>query len=300
MPPKPSSVVYFSVGESQNSVRHTSRLINIIASQDINITDPESVHSSSQTSLAAHPINNPAGISTIVLSLIVYAIGGIVFIFCLYRLALWIRAKGKQQEEKKIEHQGQTYFDTNAARELCFDIPGCHCRKCLKNAMRQNGWCPHQVGYLGDFYSDRIIKHLASLRPLEQPQTHTNCNRQPDCGVYNIDEQEYETLHRCPNNSCGTITVPYSVLLDVLRSGDIPVISIEALSNLDLVTEPGLELRVHRAQYRTLGRSRVQRYVAISHVWAHGLGNPELNALPECQLRAMKDRLDALSEKVRL
>jgi hypothetical protein len=35
-------------------------------------------------------------------------------------------------------------------------------------------------------------------------------------------------------------------------------------------------------------------YVAISHVWAHGLGNPRENALPTCQLLALNTKLSRL------
>jgi hypothetical protein len=48
-----------------------------------------------------------------------------------------------------------------------------------------------------------------------------------------------------------------------------------------------VQLQVHRASAR-------DQYVAISHVWADGLGNPKSNALPECQLRRLAKYLAEL------
>jgi len=41
-----------------------------------------------------------------------------------------------------------------------------------------------------------------------------------------------------------------------------------------------INLRISNNEYK--------RYVAFSHVWVHGLGNPKANSLPECQLRRLK------------
>lgn len=39
-----------------------------------------------------------------------------------------------------------------------------------------------------------------------------------------------------------------------------------------------------------------RKYVAISHVWSGGLGNPTLNSLPKCQLIVIRDWIAALPE----
>jgi hypothetical protein len=38
-------------------------------------------------------------------------------------------------------------------------------------------------------------------------------------------------------------------------------------------------------------------YVAISHVWSHGLGNPHDNSLPQCQMRRISDLTNKLYSK---
>lgn len=40
-----------------------------------------------------------------------------------------------------------------------------------------------------------------------------------------------------------------------------------------------------------------QPYVAISHIWADGLGNPSANAIHLCQLRLIQERVDALAAR---
>jgi hypothetical protein len=89
------------------------------------------------------------------------------------------------------------------------------------------------------------------------------------------------------------LDIPYDQLTDIIREGDVPVISIDETSDGSLETGQQLRLTVKR-------RSQRQAYTAISHVWAHGLGNPDLNALPYCQVRQIKQYLEDLKPKSRL
>lgn len=44
----------------------------------------------------------------------------------------------------------------------------------------------------------------------------------------------------------------------------------------------------------TTSSKRQVRYVAISHIWADGLGNPKENAMPRCQLMLLQAGVNAL------
>jgi len=52
--------------------------------------------------------------------------------------------------------------------------------------------------------------------------------------------------------------------------------------------------------YRTAVRNELEidtsrvGYVAISHVWADGLGNPHRNSLPFCQVANLQDQVNSL------
>ena len=69
-----------------------------------------------------------------------------------------------------------------------------------------------------------------------------------------------------------------------MREGDIPLIA------LDTSTDPNV-IEVVRFQKESEYNNQ---YVAISHVWSEGLGNPHENSLPLCQL----ERIQSLVNKV--
>jgi hypothetical protein len=134
--------------------------------------------------------------------------------------------------------------------------------QCLKNKMQENGWCPHQSDYFARLYDYGIFSYFADLKPLEEPHQHKVCERKPFCVAYNVDWREYKTRHVRADCICNTIRVPYDKLLDVLRSGDTPLVSIETPDDASLEAGQGLHLQVHGVRSGSTERN----YVAISHV----------------------------------
>ena len=72
--------------------------------------------------------------------------------------------------------------------------------------------------------------------------------------------------------TCEGLTIDSKTLFKILLGGSLPL------------------LRIHQHQSLTqivvdiVPSNDASRYVALSHVWAHGLGNPHANGLPRCQL----------------
>lgn len=65
-------------------------------------------------------------------------------------------------------------------------------------------------------------------------------------------------------------------VIEVLREGYIPVLQVTVSD--DPHTKPRF----------TVGKADDKMsYIAISHVWADGLGNPKANAIPLCQLKVL-------------
>ena len=79
------------------------------------------------------------------------------------------------------------------------------------------------------------------------------------------------------------VPTPYDRLINSIRNGRIPLISIES-GNED---GSAYELQVYP-------RFRTSKYIAISHVWIDGLGNTNQNAVPVCQVKRLKGALPAL------
>lgn len=150
--------------------------------------------------------------------------------------------------------------------------------------MISNGWCPHQVQHLSKTYNYKTFSYLATLeRSSQRLVDHKRCLEHSACIAYNTSTVNYKVRHTTDDCICSMIVTPYRDLVQIIRRGRIPLVSI------DLVTgaTPPYQLRVH-------SRSATSKYIAISHVWADGLGNPGLNGLPLCQIERLNARLSAL------
>ena len=124
--------------------------------------------------------------------------------------------------------------------------------------------------------------HLASLlrRPFAQGLSHERCS-DDECLALQTSESDYETVHAddCPQGtSCTNVVIDQSKISTILRMGGTPIIYVS------FVPEDGSAPKVRVLDFN----SNQVDYIAYSHVWAHGLGNPRENALPSCQLLRLK------------
>lgn len=153
-----------------------------------------------------------------------------------------------------------------------------------KERMLANGWCCHQVNHLSKIHGLEALSYLATLeRSSHRLADHKRCLSSVACVAYNVDPATYKTRHVAVDCKCLMVSTPYGHLTKIIREGEIPLISIEGGTNASATHE----LRVYP-------RSRKSRYIAISHVWADGLGNLNENALPLCQIKRLKAHLLAL------
>jgi hypothetical protein len=142
--------------------------------------------------------------------------------------------------------------------------------------MLGNGWCPHQIDYLAKIHGSKTFSSFAHLRRLRL-EDHQHCRDLPCCIVYNADMENYTTKHVTDGCTCSIVQVPYQMIIETLEKGEIPLVSLYDSGD-------GLSLQV-------IKRRSATPYIAISHVWADGLGNPRENALPACQLKKLQNHL---------
>lgn len=154
-------------------------------------------------------------------------------------------------------------------------------RYTLSKRMVVDGWCIHQVRDLMRTFDMETMKYFASLgRSSKRKESHEVCLEASNCVAYNIDNNTYRTHHAatCNRSNCEPVAALEKDLADTIRSGNVPLISMHE----DEEASSGLVIKVHK-------RRRSSQYMAISHVWYDGLGNPEGNSLPSCQLRQLYD-----------
>jgi hypothetical protein len=151
----------------------------------------------------------------------------------------------------------------------------------LQTRMLDDGWCTHDIHRVAHQF-DLPSLYLSSNLDRPEPQTsHKNCTAQA-CKAFKLDESKYLTLHNTPacNGKCGSVGVSQDELAAILLSGRIPLIQ------YDEERDP--------SNIKLIPASAGTPYVAISHVWSHGLGNPVENSLPRCQLARISEFVNNL------
>jgi hypothetical protein len=153
----------------------------------------------------------------------------------------------------------------------CFGIFRFH--DSLRNRLLQAGWCPSEASML-----NRELDHtgifIASMlkRPFSDKLSHKSCSHVL-CSALQTSEDDYETKHTDDCTSCSEIVIDQEKTSSILRNGGIPIIYIHPMREGELPRVKTLDYNANSLEY-----------FAISHVWAHGRGNPRKNALPLCQL----------------
>jgi hypothetical protein len=141
----------------------------------------------------------------------------------------------------------------------------------------RSGWCPSIPKRLG-LKSHEAVR-LFNCRPGVGSKDHSNCSKDY-CGEFNVDKATYRTKHTQQGCLCGEfLGVDRHQLIEIINSGQIPLIS----SSMDSQGNVSIKL---------VKGNLTNRYTAISHVWAGGLGNFRENALPRCQLEQLHRSLE--------
>lgn len=160
----------------------------------------------------------------------------------------------------------------------------------LTKEMIAEGWCPSIVEYLISTASVSSLEYASACGPAKDGKYHGDCSAKV-CATYNVDEETYTPEHtsscklkeRTPDTPCEYSSPPFEEVRQFILGEEIPVITLA-----DETHEGFVDLKVHKAS------SKVP-YIAISHIWADGLGSTTETGLPACQLR----RLASLVSKIR-
>lgn len=150
----------------------------------------------------------------------------------------------------------------------------------LRNWLLKNGYCRHYIAQLAQTEDIPTILYISAL---QQSTTilearHDACSKAV-CRAVQIDERHYSTKHADHGCSCSHIPAPLKDVKGILQRGGIPILRIPENLELEVEDSQGLQEQLS---------PRGKPYVAISHVWADGLGNPSANSLPACQMTRLR------------
>jgi hypothetical protein len=159
--------------------------------------------------------------------------------------------------------------------------------------LRGDGWCPSELQVIFKRFNTSALYFLHNISRPDIHNTHQmiQIRKSPSsmqstisenrdraslctsfkCSFKQLHEDTYQTNHvdGCPG--CHDVVADPTELCEILENGNIPLI----LS----IDEDNKSEKILFAE-----ANPDAAYVAISHVWADGLGNVQQNAIPSCQL----------------
>ncbi|KAK3319709.1 hypothetical protein B0T19DRAFT_404277 [Cercophora scortea] len=169
-------------------------------------------------------------------------------------------------------------------------IPGA---SALRGRLLAAGYCPSRIEVLFSTYPTAALYYFSGLRSQDASgKPHTHCTP-TSCAVVHVDMDTYRTRHA---DDCAVLSM-YSndpvcrhlgpdpdTLRTMIESGGIPIacLAVDRHGELQLTIRP---------------RTSIPSYIAISHVWSDGLGNPTATTLPRCQLRRLYEQLRAVPQE---
>lgn len=204
---------------------------------------------------------------------------------CLTHAALSIEAVGSNFDPNlklSIASLGQTFsYAANKAFNIIDIVRDSKCPSTWrhltdndywKGRLLAHGWCMSEIKLILDTtLSLQTLHFLACLDKTNVEHSHQGCDTQ-QCVVYQNDLGKYKTQHVSKECDCAELSIDPEALHNILRTKALPLIRVKSSQTLG-------ELSVDIVASRP-----TSRYVALSHVWADGVGNPYANALPRCQL----------------
>jgi hypothetical protein len=141
--------------------------------------------------------------------------------------------------------------------------------------LKEDGWCPREIQLLISRFNTSF-RYFANQ--LDRPGIRRDHNRclctALHCKAYDVDPNDYNIIHTTPDCSCEHVTVDSSRLFSILERKVVPAVQCVRDDN------GKLSISLIEANPDTT-------YVAISHVWSDGYGNPKANSMPYCQIEHM-------------
>lgn len=138
--------------------------------------------------------------------------------------------------------------------------------------MASHHWCPSAARKICRTFNYALAYYISRIPGRCQP-SHDNCS-EDTCVAYNVDMKKYATRHTSQDCTCSHVSVDEARVQSIIADGGVPLVALRK-------TKSGhCELAVTKLTHHT-------NYVAFSHVWSDGLGNPSSNSLPLCQLQLL-------------
>ncbi|KAF9631113.1 hypothetical protein BFW01_g1975 [Lasiodiplodia theobromae] len=162
----------------------------------------------------------------------------------------------------------------------------------LRRHLILSGWCTTTVEYMQSKLPLQLQAYALAVGSTRTRLDHTECTRYDPGGCKKSQMgPDFKQQHVTSGCQCPQLSVPIDQLVEILREGLIPVVTIKrsdsSVHPMELLVD-GLDL--DHSSFESFGAP----YFAFSHVWSDGLGNESSNALYQCQLERLDRMLQSL------
>ncbi|RDW58737.1 hypothetical protein BP6252_13213 [Coleophoma cylindrospora] len=142
----------------------------------------------------------------------------------------------------------------------------------FQRRLKEDGWCTTEIERIYHSMPSPPSRYYISMLDRPQPElSHKDCTSS-SCIYWGMKETKYITKHTTDDCACEDVAMPQVDVEAILEHGSYPLI-VPDLTNAG----PDGKLYV-----KMVPSSPERKYVAISHVWADGMGNPGANMIPLC------------------
>jgi hypothetical protein len=151
--------------------------------------------------------------------------------------------------------------------------------KLLYERLNSTGWCTKKKEIVDlELRNSRRLMYLATDIDFSSSgqELHRHC-LEKRCLANQVDEQHYTTRHIQDGCNC-----PFITMSDKTAPDSDVICSILADEGIPLILSAGQEERP--SVFEAVRWDNERPFIAISHVWSDGRGNPTQNSLPLCQL----------------
>ncbi|KAL8794202.1 MAG: hypothetical protein Q9195_003270 [Heterodermia aff. obscurata] len=149
--------------------------------------------------------------------------------------------------------------------------------------MLKLGWCPSIAAAYATKQTD-VQCYAATLEPPQVKKDHTRCSARK-CQGNQVDEEDYQVKHESNDCTCEEAKPLLEKVVGIIQRGGITLLTLPK----ELWSHTPAEAQfAHGGELKTIEYQPDMQYVAISHVWKDGLGNPVQNSLPSCQIRRLR------------
>lgn len=154
----------------------------------------------------------------------------------------------------------------------------------LRNRLLENGLCPYKINQLERSFAPDTLYFISLLRH-QNIFDHSRCTVRI-CMAQTIDESNYKQRHRRPDCVCENLSIPIEEVCDKLNQDYIPIVLVD--QNHEIPRDKSMPIAKAGPDID---------YIAISHVWSDGMGNPKTNSLPRCMVESLSELVKAAAEK---